>query len=154
MRMAAVFANICGLGAHTSCPQEGTMQTNPILGPIRTLWLFLTFRVHFFKEDAGRVITMEDGKTFRVFRHVQIRRPGAPRPAGMFIVRFRPANMTVHQNIRFSLLPMMIILGLTGFREMYWCVNDDTGLCQGVYAWQSVEDASRYSQSIAMRFMR
>lgn len=121
------------------------MQTNPIFGILHTLWLFLTFRVHYFREDAGMKITMKDRQSFRVFRHVQIRRPGAPRPQGVFIVRFRPANMTVAHNIRFSLLPMMIFMGFTGFREKYWCVDDATGLCQGAYAWQTVEDARRYS---------
>jgi hypothetical protein len=96
---------------------------------------------------------MEDGTRFRVFRHVKIRAQQLERPNAVFIVRFRPRNMTVRQNIRFSLLPMMIFMGFRGFREKYWCVNDETGLCQGIYAWQSMEDAENYSKSIAMRFM-
>ena len=59
----------------------------------------------------------------------------------------------MQQNIRFSLLPMMIFMGFHSFREKYWCVNDEIGLCQGVYAWQTMDDARNYSQSIAMQFM-
>lgn len=129
------------------------MNTNPIRGFVRTILLFLTLRVNFLREDVGRTITMEDGKTFRIFRHVRIRTADLEQPEGVFIVRFKPNHMTVNQNIRFSLLPMMVIMGFHGFREKYWCVNDETGLCQGVYAWQTVEDADNYSKSIAMRFM-
>lgn len=129
------------------------MNTNPIWGFVRTIMLFLTLRVHYPKEDVGRTITMEDGQTFRIFRHVQIETTNSNRPVGAFVVRFRPENMTVDQNIRFSLLPMMIFMGFHGFREKFWCVDDKTGLCQGIYAWQTVKDAENYSKSIAMRFM-
>ena len=60
--------------------------------------------------------------------------------------------MTTQQNIRFSLLPMMIFMGFHGFREKLWCVDDATGLCKGVYAWQTEQDAQNYANSIAMRF--
>jgi hypothetical protein len=96
---------------------------------------------------------MEDGNKFRVFRHVKIRDWHLTEPEAVFVVRFRPQNMTVMENIRFSVLPMMILLGFRGFREKYWCVNDETGLCQGIYAWQTMKDAENYSKSIAMRFM-
>lgn len=129
------------------------MNTNPVWGFVRTIALFLTFRVHYQKKDVGRMITMEDGQTFRIFRHVKIQAAKLNRPEGAFVVRFRPQNMTVDQNIRFSLLPMMIFMGFHGFREKFWCVDDKTGLCQGVYTWQTVKDAENYSKSIAMRFM-
>lgn len=132
---------------------RGEMNTNPILGFVRTILLFLTLRVKFLGEDVNRTITMEDGQAFRIFRHVSIRTARGKPPEGVFIVRFKPNGMTIRQNIRFSLLPMMIIIGFHGFREKYWCVNDQNGLCQGVYLWQTVEDAENYSKSIAMRFM-
>ena len=129
------------------------MNTNPILGFLKTLLLFANNRVIFLKKDKNKQIGMEDGMKFRVFRHVKIRGRQLIEPEAVFIVRFRPQNMTVKENIRFSLLPMMIFMGFRGFREKYWCVNDETGLCQGVYAWQTIEDAENYSKSIAMRFM-
>jgi hypothetical protein len=129
------------------------MNTNPILGFIRTILLFLTLRVNFLREDLNKTITMEDGQAFRIFRHVRICIAGRKPPEGVFIVRFKPNGMTISQNIQFSLLPMMIIIGFHGFREKYWCVNDKTGLCQGIYLWQTVKDAEDYSKSIAMQFM-
>jgi len=96
---------------------------------------------------------MEDKKEFNIFRHVSIRTKQDIEPIGLFIVRFKPANMTVEQNIKFSRRPMMVFMGFKGFREKYWCVNKDTGLCQGIYKWQTVKDAKNYSKSIAMKFM-
>jgi hypothetical protein len=101
--------------------------------------------------DIGRTLTMEDGEQFTVFRHAKVKGDGEP--AGGFIVRFTPAHMSVRGNIRFSRLPMIPLLGLHGFREKYWCVNPDTGMCLGVYAWQTVADAEAYAASVALRFM-
>jgi len=126
--------------------------TNPVIGLLKTLLFLVTFRVRFRRSDIGRVIEMEDGRRFRVFRRVFLRSPHDA-PQAVFVVRFTPARMTVRQNIAFSLLPMMIFMGFRGFRSKYWCVDDRSGMCQGVYEWQTVEDARRYESSIAMRFM-
>ena len=117
----------------------------------RSLARLLTGRVHFLRAEIGETLTMEDGERFTVFRHVQVK--GADEPAAVFIVRFTPARMSVRQNIRFSILPMILLLGFRGFREKYWCVNPESGMCQGIYAWQTLADAEAYSESIALRFM-
>jgi hypothetical protein len=46
---------------------------------------------------------------------------------------------------------MTIFMGFTGFRSKYWAVDYETGLCQGIYEWQTVADAKAYSESVAMR---
>jgi hypothetical protein len=92
----------------------------------------LTGRVRFLRHDIRRTLIMEDGEQFTVFRHAKLKAPGEP--AAAFVVRFTPAHMSVRQNIRFSLLPMIPQLGMHGFREKLWCVNEKTGMCQGVYA--------------------
>jgi hypothetical protein len=126
---------------------------NPLYGLMRTFFLLLSGRIEFLPASKGRMLTMEDGKTFEVFRHVRIkpsRKAGVPGAA--FVVRFKP-HMSIGKNIKFSLLPMLILMGFKGFREKYWAVERDTGLCQGLYQWQSREDAENYARSIAMRFM-
>jgi hypothetical protein len=130
------------------------MGTNPVFGFLKTLVLFLSFRIKFHREDIGKILDMEDGTKFKVFRHVVIKRGNIPGPEAVFIVRFIPANMTVKQNIRFSLIPMLLIIGFKGFRSKYWCVNEETGMCQGIYEWQTLSDARNYANSIAMRFMK
>ncbi len=129
------------------------MGTNPFIGFIRTLFLFVTGKVRFISGSKGRRLVMEDGKEFEVFRHVRITsRTMETQPDAVFVVRFQP-YMSTRKNILFSLLPMMIFMGFTGFREKYWALDRGTGLCQGLYQWQTVKDAENYSTSIAMRFM-
>lgn len=117
----------------------------------RSLGLLLRGRVRFPRDDVGRTLTMEDGARFTIFRHAMVKAEGEP--AAAFVVRFTPAHMSVRQNIRFSLLPMLPLLGQRGFREKYWCVDEQSGMCQGVYAWQTVTDAEVYAGSVALRFM-
>lgn len=118
---------------------------------LRSLELLVGGRVRFIRADIGRTLTMEDGKQFEIFRHVRVERPGEP--AAVFVVRFAPRRMSVRQNINFSRLPMLPLLGLPGFREKYWCVDRKTGMCQGIYAWQRREDAQAYAASVALRLM-
>jgi hypothetical protein len=122
-----------------------------MLAIARALTLLLRGKVRFSRDEIGRTAIMEDGEQFSVFRHVRVEDGG--KPQGAFIVRFTPARLSVRQNIRFSLLPMVPLLGMRGFREKYWCVNEQTGQCQGLYAWQTVADAQAYSRSVALRFM-
>ena len=131
------------------------MNTNPIIGFIKTIYLFILGRVKYFPQDAGKEFVMEDGQKFTVFRHIKIK-PSMnqkPMPEAIFKIRFKPKNMGIQQNIKFSRLPMMIFMGFTGFRSKYWMVNYETGLCQGIYEWQTYEDALNYSKSVAVRFM-
>jgi hypothetical protein len=130
------------------------MHTNPLYGVIRTLLLLATGRVRFSKPDVGREIEMADGARFTIFRRVRIRNLGGapPSPKGLFIVRFTP-TMPVAKNIQLSRIMLLVFMGFKGFRSKYWCVNETTGECQGIYEWDTVADATRYSKSIAVRNM-
>lgn len=113
---------------------------NLIQGKINTLLLFLTGRVTFDRRLKGKTLSMPDGAQFTIFRRVEIR-SDQPEPQAYFWIRFQPANMGVKANILFSLLPMMVFMGFPGFRTKYWGVQNETGLCQGLYEWQTVADA-------------
>jgi hypothetical protein len=126
--------------------------TNPILGLVRTMALLLHGRLRFHAEDVDSVLETDDGRRYRVFRHVVIACHQSP-PEALLIVRFTPAHMSIRANIRFSRLPLLVFPGFRGFRSKYWCVDDATGACEGVYEWQSRADAEAYADSIAMRFM-
>jgi len=131
------------------------MKSNPFIGFFRTIMLYLTGRVIFCKASVGEVFTMEDGLEFKVFRHVVIRSKNmnTSSPQAEFRIRFLLKNMTVEQNEKFSRIPMMIFMGFHGFRSKYWMVHEETGLCQGIYEWDTLQDAKRYSESIALRFI-
>lgn len=128
--------------------------TNPLFGFLRTLILFLTGRVYFDKENIGATIVMTDGKEFKIFRRVIIKKfiINGKQPKCLFIVRFTP-TMDIKKNIKLSKILMLIFMGFKGFRSKYWCVNEDTGMCQGIYEWDKPEDAEHYSKSIAVRNM-
>lgn len=129
--------------------------TNPVYGLIRNILLFATGRVNYVKKDKGKIVTMEDGKAYTVFRRIIIRRfiNKNKKPEGLFIVRFKPVGMTIEENIKFSRKAMMIFQGFQGFRSKYWTVDYHTGECQGIYEWDTYEDVVRYSKSIAMKVM-
>ena len=131
------------------------MKTNPLIGFLRTAMLFITGNIKFDNASIGEIFTMDDGERFKVFRHVIIRpaNKNIGDPQAVFMIRFLPENMTVEQNKRFSRIPMLIFMGFHGFRSKYWMVNEETGLCQGVYEWDTLQDAERYSKSIALRFI-
>jgi hypothetical protein len=127
------------------------VQTKPVRGFVMSLVLLATGRIRFDKSVKGKRIVTPDGKGFRIFRRVEIKSP-KPSPEARFIVRFKPSNMTLERNEKFSRIPMLVFMGFKGFRSKYWCDDQETGLCQGVYEWQTLEDAKNYSESIAMKF--
>ena len=125
--------------------------TNPIYGYIRTLLRFVLCKVQFIKEDVGKTIIMEDAKSFKIFRRVRIRRyfNKNKRPQGLFIIRFA-LKMSI-ENIITSRGMLMIFMGFKGFRTKYWCVDEQSGMCQGLYEWDTLEDAVRYSKSVVIK---
>lgn len=127
---------------------------HPLPAFFNTLRLFLSSRVHFPRQRLGQEISL-DGERWVIFRQVIVDPPpGAARaPGAVFRPRFHIANMSVQANQLFSWLPMLFILGLPGFRSKLWLVNPLTGDFSGYYEWESVEQAERYAQSFAMRFM-
>ena len=131
------------------------INTNPLIGFFRTIFLYLAREVHFVKSSVGKEFTMDDGVTFKVFRHVVIGSPEKNRanPEAVFKVRFLLKNMTLEENERFSKIPMLVFMGFRGFRSKYWMVNEETGLCLGVYEWDTMRDAVNYSKSIALKFI-
>ena len=130
--------------------------TNPILGFLGTLLLFIRNRVIFDKSSINKTIEAPDGQSFSIFRRVIISVPvGTPDPEAYFLVRFKPKKVSVRskKHIRLPSLLMMIFMGFKGFRSKYWAVNHQTGICQGLYEWQTVSDAENYSKSIAIRIL-
>ena len=120
------------------------LYTNPLYGFLMTLFLFLMGRVQFLKQEVGSTIAMKDGQRFKIFRRVIIKRFNgkSQTPEALFIVRFSP-KMEIRKNIGLSKIMLLIFMGFKGFRAKYWCVNEETGMCQDVYEWDKLEDAQR-----------
>jgi hypothetical protein len=131
------------------------LKANPIAGFLRTAMLFFTGKIGFVETSIGQEFTMEDGEKFEVFRHVIIRSSNKEinKPQAVFTIRFQLKNMTIEKNKKFSRIPMLVFMGFHGFRSKLWMLNEETEVFQGVYEWDTLQDAERYSKSIALRFM-
>lgn len=131
------------------------MRPNPFLSFLNTLVYALRGRLHFPKGRIGEVLTMEDGQEFTIFREVIVD-PSQTQPnelGATFRVRFHVAHMSPMLNKLFSLLPIPFFVGLPGFRSKIWTLNEATGDFQGIYEWDTLQDAENYAKSFAMKFM-
>ncbi len=110
--------------------------------------------IYFNKDVVGQSLpsVYQIDKRFKIFRYAEIRKK-EKEPEAWFIVRFQLKNMDVNKNKMFSILPMLVLFRFKGFRSKYWLMDEATNTCMGVYRWQTLEDARRYSKSIAMKFM-
>ncbi len=131
------------------------MSFNPIFSLFRSIYLSLTGRIQFPRNRIGEIITAHDGMQFIIFRQVIVgSAKGQPcKPGARFQVRFRITRMTPKQNEIFSLVPILFITGLPGFRSKLWMNDRSEGWCQGLYEWETVQAAEKYANSFAMRFM-
>ena len=111
-------------------------------------------RVHFPNKYIGENLTMEDGKKFLVFRRLKISdKNNITDGFAVFKVRFKFKNLSLGVNKRLSMIPAPFLIGMKGFREKYWTINEDTGTFQGIYQWESKEFANNYPNSFIFKLM-
>jgi hypothetical protein len=121
----------------------------------RAAGLTLRGRVHFVKERIGDIEHEED-EDFEVFRKVVVdSMEDQPKtPEAVFRVRFCFARFSAKANRILSLIPIPFIVAQPGFRSKIWLLGRKTGAFQGVYEWDSVEDAEKYWTSFPMNLMK
>ena len=131
------------------------MRFNPVSSLCKTFWYLIIGRISFPRDRNGEEILMSDGQKFTIFRQVKIkpRKKQTAHPEVLFKVRFIVENMSMKQNIRFSRIPIPFFIGLSGFRSKLWTFNEETGFFQGIYEWDTIKHAKKYSNSFAMKFM-
>jgi hypothetical protein len=61
--------------------------------------------------------------------------------------------MTLKTNKRLSIIPAPFLINMKGFREKIWTFNEETGLFQGIYQWESKELAEKYPDSFVFNLM-
>jgi hypothetical protein len=115
----------------------------------------LVGRLGFERRYVGRELVMEDGRRFRVFRHLTLEgsSPRLPGPPTVFVVRFRFARLSQGLNRLLSLIPVPLIAGYTGFRQKVWMADEENDHWQGVYEWESAEAVEAYRRSFVLRLM-
>ena len=131
------------------------MNPNPLFSALKTIGYALSGRLHFPSGRVGESLRMGDGRSFVIFRQgVVDPLPGQPEhPGAVFIVRFHLATMSAGLNKIFSLLPIPFFIGLPGFRSKLWTLDENSGDFQGIYEWDTVQDAENYAKSFAVKFM-
>ena len=134
------------------------MTKNRQLPPIllaRATSLRLRGRVHFLKDCIGDVQHGKD-ESYKVFRKVILdpSKDQPEKPGAIFIVRFRFARFAAKTNRFLSLIPIPFIVAQPGFRSKTWMMGRKTGVFQGLYEWDSIEDAEKYWSSFPMKLMK
>ena len=111
-------------------------------------------RVHFPEENTGTVLKMEDDRNFTIFRWLKVDTKNENRPGlTVFKVRFRFKNLSLKVNKRLSIIPAPFLMGMEGFREKIWTINESTNEFQGIYQWSTNEAAVSYPDSFIFRLM-
>ena len=161
---------LLSISAHPSSPPEGHVrfiiapkvlhgmskinQIPPIL-LARAVGLYICGRVHFPKDCIGDIEQGVD-ETFEVFRKVILKptKSQPERPGAIFIVRFRFTKFGTKTNRYLSLIPIPFIVAQQGFRSKTWMIGQKTGIFQGFYEWDAIEDARMYWMSFPMKLMK
>ena len=128
-------------------------QSPPVLF-IRAIALCLKRRVHFPKSQYGN--SVQEKEEFIVFRKVVVD-PDAnqpQKPKALFKVYFRFARFSFKVNKSLSLIPIPFIIAQPGFRSKTWLTGKDTDTFQGLYEWDSVEEAEHYWNSFPLKLMK
>ncbi len=114
----------------------------------------LSGRVHFPKQYVGEKLTMADGQKFTVFRRLRVDGKGDnPDSLAVFKVKFRFKNLSIRANKRLSIIPAPFLMGMKGFREKNWTIDESTNEFQGIYQWSSKEIAERYPDTFIFKIM-
>lgn len=131
-----------------------TTQLAPVLFA-RAAGYRLQGRVHFPKDAVGDLVRGPD-EDFVVFRKMVLDPPDdrSHEIGADFTVKFHFAHLSAAANRRLSLLPAPFIAAQPGFRSKTWLLGQKTGMFQGVYEWESVEQAEAYWTSFPMRMMK
>lgn len=114
----------------------------------------LSGRVHFPHRYIGETLTMQDGQKFTVFRRLAI--SGKNTKTGdfaVFRVRFKFKNFEPATNKGLSMIPAPFLMGMRGFREKYWTIDEKSDYFQGIYQWESKEIAKKYPDSLIFKLM-
>ena len=121
---------------------------------VRTAWYWLCGRVHFQKKRLGEVI--QGKEDFIIFRQAVLD-PAATqpeKPGAILAVRFQFRRFSLKTNRILSIIPIPFILAQPGFRSKIWMFEKRTGEIQGLYEWDTVEDAEKYRFSFPMKLMK
>ncbi|MGB2862327.1 MAG: YdhR family protein [Sedimentisphaerales bacterium] len=124
-----------------------------ILSIIKSLYNLLILRLSFPKEYNDKIIQMDDGLNFRIFRHMKLSAPTLQKKGSILIVRFKFKKFSHQINKRLSNIPILLIAGFPGFKDKLWVIDEKSGFWQGIYLWENKEAIEEYKHSFVLRIM-
>ena len=121
---------------------------------VRSGYFWLCGRVHFPKKRLGEIV--KGNEDFIIFRQVVLDPKGSYRKktGAILTVRFQFLRFSPKTNRILSVIPIPFILAQHGFRSKTWMFGKRSGKFQGLYEWETKEDAERYRFSFPMRLMK
>lgn len=105
------------------------------------------------KQFVGVHIKAENGKVFRIFRNIKIRKEEVYEENIVFVVSFKFARLSHHANKIASIIPMLLIAGFPGFIQKVYAVDPESGYWQGMYQWKSSDYLEKYKRSFVFKMM-
>lgn len=126
---------------------------NVLKSIIKYIYLSITSKILYPINFLGRQATMDDGSTFKVFRHLSVKRDNYNNNGSILIVRFKFTNFSHKTNIFLSMIPIPLIAGHSGFNDKLWMIDWKTGYWQGIYQWNSVDDIEKYKKTFIYNIM-
>jgi hypothetical protein len=121
----------------------------------KTLGYQTTGRLHNPKDQVGKEFTNPDGQEFVVFKQTTLDQAAGLKtePEAMFRVQFRVPKIKPWRDRFVITLKSPIFVALPGFRSKLWMVDEKNDTYQGVYEWDTLQDAKDYAHSASMDFM-
>ena len=120
---------------------------------IRAIYYLFISKLHFPSNYNNKIIRMDDGTEFKIFRHMRLKSSIQSENSAIFIVRFKFKKFSHQANIRLSRIPILLIAGFPGFRDKLWMIDWKTGYWQGMYQWEAVEAIEEYKKSFVLGMM-
>ena len=111
-------------------------------------------RAGFPREYIGKLLFMEDGQEYKVFRHLKVK-PGdeTKNSVAIFKVKFKFKKFSPKVNRYLSIFPTPFLLAQREFMEKIWAINEDNNYFQGIYQWKSKAAADKYPSSFIFKIM-
>jgi len=120
---------------------------------IKAIYYLFTSKLHFPSNYNNKIVRTDDGKEFKIFRHMHLKSNGQLENGAIFIVRFKFKKFSHNANIRLSRIPILLIAGFSGFRDKLWMIDWKTDYWQGIYQWENSEAIEKYKKSFVLGMM-
>jgi len=120
---------------------------------IRAIYYLIISKLQFPSTYTNKIVRTDDGKEFKIFRHMHLKSSGQSENPSIFIVRFRFKKFSHNTNIRLSRIPIPLIAGFPGFRDKLWMIDWNTDYWQGIYQWKNIEAIENYKKSFVLGMM-